>query len=102
MQINTVTFHTENGNVEGVQNKWQGFNVLMITGPKGFIACPAIDIQACNSFGVAACLVESGPDNPIGTLEKMADRKITKINRKAKELGIEGGMIAKEAFKLIA
>lgn len=102
MECITETYSTENGDVEGVIVKWTGFSILMVTGSKGFIACPAIDVDACESFGKAAALVESGPDNPIGTLERFRKRKITNPNSRAKALGITEGMIAEEAFALIA
>ncbi len=102
MEVQTRTFQTPNGLVEGVQTKWTGFNVLMVTGSKGFLACPAIDVDACERYGVAAALVESTPDNPIRTLERFPDRKITKVNAKAKALGIKEGMNVVDAFALIA
>jgi uncharacterized protein YunC (DUF1805 family) len=102
MEINTKTYQTSNGLVEGVQTKWEGFNILLVTGSKGFLACPAIDVDACDRYGVAAALVESTPDNPIGTLERFGNRKVTKANSKAKALGIEEGMDVTEAFALIA
>ena len=102
MEINTKTYQTPNGLVEGVQTKWSGFNILLVAGSKGFLACPAIDVEACERYGVAAALVESTPDNPIGTLERFDDRKVTKINAKAKELGIKEEMSVTDAFALIA
>jgi uncharacterized protein YunC (DUF1805 family) len=102
MEINTKIYQTPNGLVEGVQTKWADFNILLVAGPKGFLACPAIDVDACERYGVAAALVESTPDNPIGTLERFSDRKVTKANAKAKAIGIEEGMDVTEAFALIA
>lgn len=102
MEVQTRTYQTPNGLVEGVQTKWTGFNVLMVTGSKGFLACPAIDVDACERYGVAAALVESTPDNPIRTLERFPDRKVTKVNAKAKALGIKEGMNVVDAFALIA
>lgn len=102
MEIHTKTFQTAGGLVEGVQTKWAGFNILLAAGAKGFIACPAIDVEACQRYGVAAAIVESTPDNPIGTLERFPNRKITKANAKAKALGIKEGMHASDAFALIA
>jgi uncharacterized protein YunC (DUF1805 family) len=102
MEINTKTYQTPNGLVEGVQNKWAGFNILLVTGSKGFLACPAIDVDACERYGVAVALVESTPDNPIGTLERFGDRKVTKTNAKARAIGIKEGMKVTEAFALIA
>lgn len=102
MEVHTKTYETANGLVEGVQTKWAGFNILLVTGSKGFLACPAIDIDACEGYGVAAAIVESTPENPIGTLERFADRKVTKANAKAKALGIEEGISVSDAFALIA
>ena len=101
MEVYTKTYQTPNGPVEGVQTKWAGFNILLVAGSKGFLACPAIDVEACAGYGVAAAIVESTPDNPIGTLERFADRKITKVNAKAKALGITEGMNVTDAFALI-
>lgn len=102
MEAFTKTFATKNGPVEGIQTRWPGFSILMVTGTKGFLACPAIDIEACQRYGAAAAIVESTPQNPIGTLERFPNRKITKANEKARALGIQEGMEAIEAFALIA
>ncbi len=102
MEVHTNEYQTPNGFVEGVQAKWAGFNILLVAGPKGFLACPAIDVEACQRYGVAAAIVESTPDNPIGTLERFGNRKITKANEKAKALGIKEGMPVTDAFALIA
>lgn len=102
MEVYTKAFQTPKGLVEGVQAKWAGFNILLVTGSKGFLACPAIDVDACQRYSVAAALVESTPDNPIGTLERFPNRKIAKVNAKAKELGITEDMSVTEAFALIA
>lgn len=101
MEIHTKTFQTPKGPVEGVQTKWAGFSILLVAGDKGFLACPAIDADACEGFGVAAAIVESSPDNPIGTLERFPDRKITKANSRAQSLGIKEGMAVTDAFALI-
>ena len=102
MEIYTKTYETPNGLIEGVQTKWPGFNILVVTGSKGFLACPAIDFEACGRYGVAVALVESSPENPIGTLERFPDRKVTRVNSKAMELGIRQGMDVNDAFALIA
>jgi len=102
METHTKTYETPNGPVEGVQAKWSGFNILLVTGSKGFLACPAIDVDACQAYSVAAAIVESTPDNPIGTLERFPNRRVTKANEKAKALGITEGMDVTEAFGFIA
>jgi uncharacterized protein YunC (DUF1805 family) len=102
MEIHIKSYQTPNGLVEGAQAKWAGFSILLATGTKGFLACPSIDVDACERYGVAAAIVESTPDNPIGTLERFANRKVTKANKKAKALGIKEGMDVTDALALIA
>ncbi len=102
MEVHTKTYQTPNGLVESVQTKWPGFNILLVTGTKGFLACPAIDVEACQRYGVVAALVESTPDNPIGTLERFPERKVTKVNAKTKDIGITEGMDVSDAFAIIA
>jgi uncharacterized protein YunC (DUF1805 family) len=102
MEAYTKIYQTKNGLVEGIQTRWPGFSILMVTGTKGFLACPAIDIEACQRYGVAAAIVESTPQNPIGTLDRFPSRKVTQANEKARALGIHEGMEAIEAFALIA
>jgi uncharacterized protein YunC (DUF1805 family) len=88
--------------VEGVQVKWQSFSILLVCGSKGFLGCGVFDVDAIDSFGQAACLVESTPQNPIGTLERFPHRKITRVNTKARALGIVEGMDVAQAFEKIA
>ncbi len=102
MKVLTKMYQTPNGPVEGVQTKWTGFNILLVTGSKGFLGCPAIDVDACEGYGVAAAIVESTPDNPIGTLERFPNRTVTRANAKARTLGITEGMDVADAFALIA
>lgn len=102
MEAYTNVFVTKNGPVEGIQTRWPGFSILMVTGTKGFLACPALDIEACQRYGAAAALVESTPQNSIGTLDRFPNRKVTRVNEKARALGIHEGMEAVEAFALIA
>jgi len=102
METITKSFQTKNGLVEGVQVKWTGFSILLVTGTKGFLACGVFDLEAIEKFGTAAAIPESTPDNPIGTLERFPNRKIMKVNARAEALGVMVGMEVRDAFELIA
>ncbi len=102
MEMLTKSFETPNGMVEGFCVRWPGFSILAVIGGRGFLACPAIDVDACQGYGKAAAIVESTAENPIGTLERFCERKITRANRNAQNLGITEGMTAKDTFALIA
>jgi len=102
MEACTKIFQTPQGPVEGIQTRWPGFSILVVTGTKGFLACPVIDIDACQRYGAAAAIVESTPQNPIGTLDRFPNRRIVRVHDKARALGIHEGMEAAAAFTLIA
>jgi uncharacterized protein YunC (DUF1805 family) len=102
MDIITKSYATKNGLVEGVQVKWQGFSILLVTGSKGFLVCGVFDLALIDSFGAAAAMVESSPDNPIGNLERFPLRTIKAVNKNAEALGIRPGMDVSDAFSLIA
>jgi uncharacterized protein YunC (DUF1805 family) len=102
MQIQTAIFQTPNGPVEAIKLQWTGCSILLAAGTKGVLACPLLDLTACQQFGAAAALVESSPDNPIGTLERFAERKLTAVNENTRKLGLREQMPAKDAFALIA
>jgi len=102
MEIQTKSFQMPNGLVEGIEVSWSGFGILLVAGSKGFLACPAFNADVCERYGAACAIVESTPDNPIGTLERFPDRKVTKANSKAEALGIKKSMDVGEAFALIA
>jgi len=102
METITKSYQTKNGLVEGVQVKWTGFSILLVTGAKGFLACGVFDLEAIEKFGVAAAIPESTSENPIGTLERFPNRKIMKVNARAEVLGIRVGMDVRDAFELIA
>lgn len=102
MDIMTKSYGTPNGLVEGVQVKWPGFSILLVTGSKGFLVCGVFDLEKIDSFNAAAAMVESSPDNPIGNLERFPLRKIKAVNKHAETLGILPGMDVTEAFSLIA
>jgi uncharacterized protein YunC (DUF1805 family) len=102
MEIHTKSFQTSEGPLEGVHVSWPGFGILLVTGSKGFLACPAFDVDVCERYGAAAAIVESSPDNPIGTLERFPNRNLTKVNPKTAALGLKEGMAVTDAFSLIA
>lgn len=102
METITKSFQTKNGLVEGIQVKWSGFSILLVTGTKGFLACGVFDLEAIEKFGTAAAIPESTPENPIGTLERFPNRKIMKVNARAEALGIRVGMNVRDAFEIIA
>jgi uncharacterized protein YunC (DUF1805 family) len=90
---------TPRGNAEGVKMEWDTFSLLMVTAPKGFLACGIFDVDAIDCYGRAAALVVGAPDNPIGTLERFMERHIARANNRAHALGITAGMPVGKALE---
>lgn len=95
----TIPISTSKGVADGVVLKWESFSLLLIGGPKGFLGCCIFDLALINEFKMPCALVESGPTNPIGTIERMLTRNIMSVNDAAKALGIEAGMSVTEAVE---
>jgi len=98
VECKTHSIPTPKGVAEGVSLKWESFSLLIIGAPKGFLACCIFNLDMINEFGIPCAIVESGPGNPIGSIDRMLTRKISSVNDKAKQLGIKAGMPTPEAL----
>jgi uncharacterized protein YunC (DUF1805 family) len=103
MAIDTETkeYKVSKGIVEGVKLKWGCFSLLLLTAPKGFLACGIFDLDAINAYGRAAALVEGSPSDLIGTLDRMMERSLSAVNALAYERGLRVGMSVKDSLELL-
>lgn len=91
-----------NGGVaEGMKLAWEGFSLLLIGAPKGFLACCIFNLEIINRFDKAAALVDSAPGKPIGTLDNMVTLTLSTVNENAAALGLKPGMPVMEALELL-
>jgi len=102
MEVIRKIYETPHGAVEGVQVKSGCFSILLVGGRKGTLVCGVFDLGLLQGFNMPAAIVESTSSNPIGTLDRFPLRKVSKVNDKARALGIEPGMDVTAAFALIA
>lgn len=100
--ISKITpFETTKGIAEGIDLRWDSFSLLLLTAPKGFLACCIFDEKIIGEFGIPCAVVESGPGNSVGTLENMFNRTIMKVNENGDKLGLRVGMPTMEALELL-
>ena len=99
VNLETRPIATSRGIAEGIVLKWESFSLLLIGAPKGFLGCCIFDLDITQGFKMPCALVESAPGNPIGTLDRMLQRKIMSVNEEGKNLGIEVGMSVPEALE---
>jgi len=67
--------------------------LLLVKGDKGFVMCGFLNQEAAERVGVAAAIVSG-----VSSFEDVFNAKIKAVTSKAKELGVEPGMIVKEVI----
>lgn len=91
IQINNVTF-------KAVQLELGGKgNLLLITGPKGYVMCGYLNINTAQKMGDVACIVTG-----VKTIEDVLASKIVALTSHAQMLGIEMGMPVYDVLKKLS
>ncbi len=68
--------------------------LVVIQAEKGYLATDYINVEFADSIGDACAIVSGAKD-----FEDLLNMKVTKVTRKAEELGITPGMLGKEALE---
>ena len=68
--------------------------LLLIIGEKGFVMCGFLNIESAEKLGVAAAVVSG-----VKTFEDVLNGQVKAVTSKAKNLGVEVGMIGADALK---
>lgn len=69
--------------------------LLIIRGPRGFLACGYINVDACDRTG-EACAIVTG----VKTHEDMLDADVKAVSTEAERLGVRVGMKGRDALGL--
>ena len=67
--------------------------LLLIKGAKGYVMCGYLNIEAAEKFGSAAAIVSG-----VKTFDDVLNAKIKVVTTKAKQLGLEPGMVVKDVI----
>ena len=70
-----------------------GPNLLLIKGEKGFVMCGYLSSDVAERVGLAAAIVSG-----VSTFEDVLNAEVKFATTKAKELGVEPGMVVKEVI----
>lgn len=91
-EIDKFTF--DGKSFQGVKSTIPGGpNLLLIKGEKGFIMCGYLSSDVAERVGLAAAIVSG-----VSTFEDVLNAEIKFSTSKAKELGVEPGMVVKEVI----
>jgi len=93
--INITTIKLDEKNCLGLRTDLpESPPLLLIIGEKGFVMCGFLNIESAEKLGVAAAVVSG-----VKTFEDVLNGQVKAVTSKAKNLGVEVGMIGADALK---
>lgn len=91
----------QNGSAIGISNRWKQGQYCSILTAAGIVGCGIYDVQTAAEFGQAIAIAKGTPDNPLVDPEDLFEAPIVDLTPAARELGIEVGMIGRDAVELL-
>ena len=93
--INITTIKLDGKNCLGLRTDLpESPPLLLIIGEKGFVMCGFLNIESAEKLSVAAAVVSG-----VKTFEDVLNGQAKAVTSKAKNLGVEVGMIGADALK---
>jgi uncharacterized protein YunC (DUF1805 family) len=93
--INITTIKLDEKNCLGLRTDLpESPPLLLIIGEKGFVMCGFLNIESAEKLSVAAAVVSG-----VKTFEDVLNGQVKAVTSKAKNLGVEVGMIGADALK---
>jgi uncharacterized protein YunC (DUF1805 family) len=93
--INVTTIKLDGKNCLGLRTDLpESPPLLLIIGEKGFVMCGFLNIESAEKLSVAAAVVSG-----VKTFEDVLNGQVKAVTSKAKNLGVEVGMIGADALK---
>lgn len=83
--------------VLGIEVKLPKTTLLVVTAPKGYIMCGALDVQLLNDK-LSERRIIAGRALGVRTLDDLLEAGLESVTHEAKKLGIEPGMKGKDAI----
>jgi uncharacterized protein YunC (DUF1805 family) len=91
----------KNGCAVGISNRWRQGQYCTILTEAGLVGCGIYDVRTAAEFGQAVAIARGTPQNPLVNPEDLFDARIVEATPQALALGIEVGMIGREAVELL-
>jgi len=87
-------FEFDGKSFQGVKSTMPGGPpLLLIKGEKGLVMCGYLNADAAEKIGLAAAIVSG-----VNTFDDVLNAQVKVATSKAKELGVESGMVVKEVI----
>ena len=99
MPINITPVNARGGAASGISVVLDDGQFVVISAPKGLVACGAIDAEVMDKANLAVAVSEGTIEHPLVTPDDLLNAKIMRITARAEELGVEIGMNGQEALE---
>jgi uncharacterized protein YunC (DUF1805 family) len=97
--VNITAVKANGGAASGISVVWDDGQFVVISAPKGLVACGAIDVEVMDKADLAVAVSEGTIEHPLVTPDDLLKAEIMRITARARELGIEIGMSGEEALE---
>ena len=91
----------KNGCAIGISNRWKHGQYCSILTSAGIVGCGIYDVATAGEFGQAIAIAKGTPAHPLVDPEDLFDAKIVDMTPRAGELGVEIGMLGRDAVELL-
>jgi uncharacterized protein YunC (DUF1805 family) len=91
----------KNGCAIGISNRWHKGQYCVIMTQAGLVGCGIYDVKTAAEFSQAVAIARGTPQRPLVNPEDLLDARIVEATPQAKGLGIQIGMLGREAVELM-
>ena len=102
MPISIEGVRTKGAPAQGLSVQWDDGQFVVIVAQKGVVGCAAIDVSVLEEFDMTVATAHGTPENPLVTADDLLEARISKLTKKAREMGIAEGMSGREALDIMA
>ena len=95
--IKTKKLHIDGEEFEGVAVKTNNSEILIIQAKNGVLGCGYINIDLAAELDDAIAIVRG-----VKSFDDMMKAKVTKVSKKAKEMGVTEGMVGEDALSIMS
>jgi uncharacterized protein YunC (DUF1805 family) len=100
LRVRHEVIQTPEGDAVGCSYHWPGGQYCVIHTDRGILGCGIYDCDIATRFQMAVAICRGTPESPLRQPEDLLAAQIAEVSREAAILGIQPGMLGREALRL--